>query len=35
MGLRFIPKEVAMNSINFSTIINQYVFDFDEVSGIH
>lgn len=24
-----------MNSINFSTIINQYVFDFDQVSGIH
>ena len=24
-----------MNSINLSTIINHYVYDFDEVSGIH
>lgn len=24
-----------MNSINFSTVINQYAFDFAEVNGIH
>lgn len=24
-----------MNSINLSTIINQYVFDFDKVRSIH
>ena len=30
-----MTQGVAMNSINLSTVINQYVFDFDKVSSIH